>query len=81
MNPELLINQQPSYYMMKDGHILRLEHELDPSDIPILIKDNLLEQQDLYKLNQDQANYRVAVYRDEIIELEEYTQLVYGYCV
>jgi len=75
------IQLSASYYLMKNGHILRLEYDLDLENIPILIKDNLYDFEQIFKLNQDQANYRVAVFRDQIVELEEYTQLVYGYCV
>ncbi len=67
------------YYLMKNGFILRMEDQLDEFDIPILIKENLLDPEDLTHLNQDQANYRVAIFRDQIVELEEYTQTVYGY--
>ncbi len=67
-----------SYYLMRNGFILRLEQPLDYGDIPVLIKSNLLETEDLVALNQDQANYRVAIFRDEILELDEYTESVYG---
>lgn len=69
---------QASYYLMKNGFILRLEEPLDPQDIPILIKANLLDKEQIVKLNQDQANYRVAIFRDEILEMNEYTERVYG---
>ena len=67
-----------SYYLMKNGFILRLENPLENEDIPILIKANLLDPKDPIELNQDQANYRVAIFRDEILELNEYTERVYG---
>lgn len=67
-----------SYYLMKNGFILRLESPLENEDIPILIKANLLDPKDPILLNQDQANYRVAIFRDEILELNEYTERVYG---
>tara|TARA_Y100001936_G_C16076667_1_gene674490 strand:+ start:553 stop:777 length:225 start_codon:yes stop_codon:yes gene_type:complete len=67
-----------AYYLMKNGFILRLEQPLDQEDIPILIKANLFEPKTPTKLNQDQANYRVAIFRDEILELDEYTERVYG---
>ncbi len=67
-----------AYYLMKNGFILRLEQDLDEEDIPILIKANLFEPKLPTKLNQDQANYRVAIFRDEILELDEYTERVYG---
>jgi len=67
-----------AYYLMKNGFILRLEDELDQEDIPILIKANMLDAEQVVKLNQDQANYRVAIFRDEILEMHEYTERVYG---
>lgn len=70
--------KQASYYLMKNGFILRLEEPLDAADIPILIKANLIDQENVIRLNQDQANYRVAIFRDEILEMHEYTERVYG---
>lgn len=67
-----------SYYLMKNGYILRLESPLEKEDIPILIQANLLEPEQIQALNQDQANYRVAIFRDEILEINEYTERVYG---
>lgn len=67
-----------SYYLMKNGFILRLEEPLDKEDIPILIKANLLEPEQIHMLNQDQANYRVAIFRDEILEIDEFKERVYG---
>lgn len=69
---------QASYYLMKNGFILRLEEPLDEGDIPLLIKANLFDPKNLQALNQDQANYRVAIFRDEILELDEYQQRVFG---
>ena len=72
---------QASYYIMKNGFILRLEEPLEKEDIPLLIKANLLDPKDIVELNQDQANYRVAIFRDEILELPEYQERVYGLAV
>ena len=68
-----------SYYLMKNGFILRLETPLDKEDIPVLIKANLLEPENLIHLNQDQANYRVAIFRDEILEWKDYAARVFGH--
>ena len=68
-----------SYYLMKNGFILRLESPLDKEDIPVLIKANLIEPESLVCLNQEQANYRVAIFRDEILEWNEYAERVYGH--
>lgn len=67
------------YYLMKDGFILRLEDALDSEDIPVLIKYNLLDPEEVSALNQDQANYRVAIFRDEIVEMDEYARRVLGH--
>jgi hypothetical protein len=63
---------------MKNGFILRLEDELDSEDIPLLIKANLFEPEQIKALNQEQANYRVAIFRDEILEMPEYSERVFG---
>ena len=69
---------QASYYLMKSGFILRLEQPLDQTNIPLLIKANLFDPENLSCMNQDQANYRVAIFRDEILEMDEYQQRVFG---
>lgn len=70
----------PSYYLMKNGYILRLEEPLDLKNIPLLIKANLLDPEENPKLNQEQANHRVAIFRDEILELDEYQERIFGLC-
>jgi hypothetical protein len=72
------IQNSASYYLMKNGFILRLESPLDQKNVPLLIKANLLEPKEIVELNQDQANYRVALFRDEILEMNEYQERVYG---
>jgi hypothetical protein len=67
-----------SYYLMKNGFILRMESPLDAEDIPILIEANLLEPEQVVAINQDQANHRVAIFRDEILEFNEYSERVFG---
>ncbi len=67
-----------SYYLMKNGFILRLEEPLEKEDIPLLIKANLFSADQVKALNQDQANYRVAIFRDEILEMDEYSERVFG---
>lgn len=86
---EMFQENQPSfnsknsafYYLMKNGFILRLEEKLDHQNIPLLIKANLLDPKNIIVLNQDQANYRVAIFRDEILEMPEYNERVYGMAV
>jgi len=63
---------------MKNGFILRLEQPLDPANVPLLIQANLLESEETKILNQDQANYRVVIFRDEILEMPEYQERVFG---
>jgi hypothetical protein len=67
-----------SYYLMKNGYILRMEDAFDKEDIPILLKANMLEPAQVEALNQEQANFRVAIFRDEILELDEYNERVFG---
>lgn len=64
---------------MKNGFILRLEEPMDLQNIPLLIQANLYDKNDVQVLNQEQANYRVAIFRDEILELDEYNERVFGY--
>lgn len=66
------------YYLMKNAIILRLESLLEFESLPYLIKKNLLNPKDSAPLNQEQANYRVAIFRDEILELTEYKERVFG---
>lgn len=66
-----------SYYLMKDGFILRTESPFPPSQIPMLIKANFFDNTETV-INQDQANHRVAIFRDEILEMTEYEQRVFG---
>ncbi len=72
-------NQAAFYYLMKDGFILRLEEKLDQKQLPLLIKANLFDAENLSAMNQDQANWRVAIFRDEILELNEYQTRVFGF--
>ena len=73
------IQSSAFYYLMKNGFILRLEEELDQKNIPLLIMANMFDKKDIQVLNQEQANYRVALFRDEILELPEYKERVFGH--
>lgn len=75
---ETQVTNQASYYLMKNGFILRMEEPLNEKEIPLLIKANLFDPTEINALNQDQANYRVAIFRDEILEIDEYQQRVFG---
>lgn len=74
----LQLESSASYYLMKNGYILRMEEEMDLENIPLLIKANMIDSKDVNVLNQLQANYRVAIFRDEILELPEYEERVFG---
>lgn len=67
------------YYLMKNGFILRVEEPFQSEEMPLMIKANMLDPQTLEPLNQDQANYRVAIFRDEILEMDEYRERVFGH--
>lgn len=75
-----LVLRTPSYYLMKNGYILRLEEPLDFDNVPLMIQANLLDPKDTTRLDQDQANHRVAIFRDEILELDEYQERIFGLC-
>ena len=61
------------YYLMKNRLILRLENQDSMEAQPAWIQKEQLDA-NWTVLNQEQANYRVAIFRDEILELEEYVQ-------
>lgn len=63
---------KPHYYLMKSKKILRLEAENSFSSLPLFVREKILIH-DLC-LNQDQANWRVALFRDEILEIDEYVE-------
>ena len=64
----------PHYYLMKSKKILRLESETSFDSLPLSIREKILNPNDNFKMNQEQANWRVVLFRDEIMEMEEYTE-------
>lgn len=64
---------KPHYYLMRNKKILRLEAEISFTKLPTHIQENLLEDS-VDKLDQEQANWRVVIFRDEIMELDEYQE-------
>jgi hypothetical protein len=64
----------PHYYLMKSKKILRLESETSFDSLPLSIRERILNPNDHFKMNQEQANWRVVLFRDEIMEMEEYTE-------
>ncbi len=63
----------PHYYIMKNRKILRLESEMSFESLSEQIKFERLEEAFDVVLDQNQANWRVVIFRDEIMELDEYT--------
>jgi hypothetical protein len=64
----------PHYYIMKNKKILRLEAETSFTSVLQGIQDNVFDPEEITPLDQDQANWRVAIFRDEILDLEEYIE-------
>jgi hypothetical protein len=65
---------RPHYYLMKCKKILRLEVETTFDSLPSDIRKKVFDEVDIVALDQDQANWRVVIFRDEIMEYEEYRQ-------
>ena len=59
------------YYLMKHKRILRLEDNEDIQKLHRNLQKQLLDSK-WQPMSQEQANYRVAIFRDEIMELTEY---------
>lgn len=64
----------PHYYIMKNRKVLRLESEMTFNELPERVKFELHEEAFDVVLDQNQANWRVVIFRDEIMELDEYTE-------
>jgi hypothetical protein len=62
---------KPHYYLMKNKKVLRLEGDKRWDDLSWLIKNQILDASSK-KMTQEQANWRVAIFRDEIMEVSEY---------
>jgi len=65
---------KPHYYLMKSKKILRLEGEVTFGSLPHTIRELVFDKSDLITLDQEQANWRVAIFRDEIMDIEEFTE-------
>jgi len=61
---------KPHYYLMKNKKILRLETDQLWEQLSYLIRTQIFDQKKI--MNQEEANWRVAIFRDEIMEIEEY---------
>ncbi|HXH30152.1 MAG TPA: hypothetical protein VNJ01_05015 [Bacteriovoracaceae bacterium] len=64
----------PHYYLMKNKKILRLEGDTTFEELPLIIRERVLDPQDVMGLDQNQANWRVVIFRDEILEYHEFTE-------
>jgi len=58
---------------MKGKKILRLECDVTFDSLSHEIKVSALDPEDNVSLDQNQANWRVVIFRDEILDYEEYT--------
>lgn len=65
---------RPHYYLMKSKKILRLEAEMCFNSLPLNIQEKIFDPDQILTMNQEQANWRVVLFRDEIMELDEYTE-------
>ena len=64
----------PHYYLMKNKKILRLEADTKFEELPLIIRERVLDPQDILGLDQNQANWRVVIFRDEILEYHEFLE-------
>ena len=64
----------PHYYLMRNKKVLRLESETSFDSLPLEIREHAFTSDEKFKMNQEQANWRVVLFRDEIMELDEYTE-------
>lgn len=64
----------PHYYLMKSKKILRLESETTFDSLPLSVREHAFSPADNFSMNQEQANWRVVLFRDEIMEMDEYTE-------
>lgn len=55
---------------MKNKKILRLETDQKWDQLSYLIRTQIFDQKKI--MNQEEANWRVAIFRDEIMEMDEY---------
>lgn len=64
----------PHYYLMKGKKILRLEAEASFNSLPLNVQEQVFDESDVVCLDQNQANWRVVIFRDEIMEYDEYVE-------
>lgn len=64
----------PHYYLMKSKKILRLEADMSFENLPSNIRELVFDPSDIICLDQEQANWRVVIFRDEIMEMDEFNE-------
>ena len=64
---------QPHYYLMRHKKILRLEADMDLDSLPLSVQEHVLDMS-AKAMDQNQANWRVVIFRDEIMEVGEYLE-------
>ena len=64
----------PHYYLMKSKKILRLESDSTFDSLPLTIRERVFNTDEFFKMDQEQANWRVVLFRDEIMEMDEYSE-------
>ena len=62
---------KPHYYLMKNKKVLRLESDERWDDLSWMVRSQVFEA-DSKIMTQDEANWRVAIFRDEIMDVTEY---------
>jgi hypothetical protein len=65
---------KPHYYLMKSKKILRLEAGETFEELSPMVREMALDPAELVCMDQEQANWRVAIFRDEILELSEFQE-------
>ncbi len=68
---------KPHYYLMKNKKILRLEANERWDDLSWIMRSHILDPNSK-KMNQEEANWRVAIFRDEIMEVGEYVEYLHS---
>ena len=64
----------PHYYLMKNKKILRLEGDESFDSLPTEIRSLVFDEVDMQVLDQEQANWRVVIFRDEIMDVAEFQE-------
>ena len=72
-----------TYFLMENKYILRLEDHFRPHQLSPLIYENIFNEisDDDFNviLSQEKANMRVLIFRDKIVELDDWIFALYGF--